>query len=442
MAGSCCWSRAACLVALWAAVVSNADPKYVDDAKAMYHQTILLPCRTECHGPVIVDRWNIDINGVFEDFGHFNEKNTGKTKYIDNKNASLTIQNPEWEGKRWYRCEWSCKNQDSHNMYSDISILLIKDVKTNNNIGAKVGEKISIPCRGKSESRIIGSVEWHFALPRQPYYSVNTVSGRKHSIDDNKSLLIHNLQKKDAGFYLCELKNVKDFYETKVNIIRDHPPAATTSTLASPTTTANAGPSGVNLTPVYIAVSVVVCTAIACGAVCFARKQWKIRRGNKPDSTSNKGNHAYKSVKVPPAIYESIDPSSEPEPKQKDLERSKNQRSNTNGADCARSSADVPPIVYDTVRAAQPEAALTCADVTINDATRDDSGSFATQRPLRRGCHILKTELGGDGWWWAWPRLSTHHAPSFRVHEFSPPLQINSCHAARARPMIVKHVPT
>ncbi|XP_032832698.2 uncharacterized protein LOC116955624 isoform X5 [Petromyzon marinus] len=399
MAGSCCWSRAACLVALWAAVVSNADPKYVDDAKAMYHQTILLPCRTECHGPVIVDRWNIDINGVFEDFGHFNEKNTGKTKYIDNKNASLTIQNPEWEGKRWYRCEWSCKNQDSHNMYSDISILLIKDVKTNNNIGAKVGEKISIPCRGKSESRIIGSVEWHFALPRQPYYSVNTVSGRKHSIDDNKSLLIHNLQKKDAGFYLCELKNVKDFYETKVNIIRDHPPAATTSTLASPTTTANAGPSGVNLTPVYIAVSVVVCTAIACGAVCFARKQWKIRR-------------------------------------------SKNQRSNTNGADCARSSADVPPIVYDTVRAAQPEAALTCADVTINDATRDDSGSFATQRPLRRGCHILKTELGGDGWWWAWPRLSTHHAPSFRVHEFSPPLQINSCHAARARPMIVKHVPT
>nr|XP_032832699.1 uncharacterized protein LOC116955624 isoform X7 [Petromyzon marinus] len=379
MAGSCCWSRAACLVALWAAVVSNADPKYVDDAKAMYHQTILLPCRTECHGPVIVDRWNIDINGVFEDFGHFNEKNTGKTKYIDNKNASLTIQNPEWEGKRWYRCEWSCKNQDSHNMYSDISILLIKDVKTNNNIGAKVGEKISIPCRGKSESRIIGSVEWHFALPRQPYYSVNTVSGRKHSIDDNKSLLIHNLQKKDAGFYLCELKNVKDFYETKVNIIR--------------------GPSGVNLTPVYIAVSVVVCTAIACGAVCFARKQWKIRR-------------------------------------------SKNQRSNTNGADRARSSADVPPIVYDTVGAAQPEAALTCADVTINDATRDDSGSFATQRPLRRGCHILKTELGGDGWWWAWPRLSTHHAPSFRVHEFSPPLQINSCHAARARPMIVKHVPT
>nr|XP_032832706.1 uncharacterized protein LOC116955627 [Petromyzon marinus] len=231
MAGSCCWSRAACLVALWAAVVSNADPKYVDDAKAKYHQTILLPCRTECHGPVIVDRWNIDINGVFQDFEHLHDKNIGKTKYIDNKNASLTIQNPEWEGMRWYRCYWSCQNQDSLNMYSDISIFLIKDVKTNNIIGAKVGEKISIPCRGNSESRITESVEWHFALPGQPYYPVNMVSGRKHSIDNNKSLLIHNLQKKDAGFYLCELKNVKDFYETKVNIIR--------------------GPSGVDLTPVY-----------------------------------------------------------------------------------------------------------------------------------------------------------------------------------------------
>ncbi|XP_061430572.1 uncharacterized protein LOC133356904 isoform X5 [Lethenteron reissneri] len=179
---------------------------------------------------------------------------------------------------------------------------------------------------------------------------------------------------------ICFNMNLKMYYAI------DRPRATTKSTLASPTTTANAdrpsssttphfssttpsskeGRSGVNLIPVYISV-LVVCTAIACGAACYAWKQRKIRCGNKPDSTSNKGKHAYKSVKLPLAIYESIDPTSEPEPEQKYLERSKNQRSNTNSADHARSSGDVPPIVYDTVGAAQPEAALTCAEITIND---------------------------------------------------------------------------
>ncbi|XP_078474481.1 uncharacterized protein LOC144735825 isoform X2 [Lampetra planeri] len=365
MAASCSWSRAACLVALWAAVVSNANA-IQESAIAKHHQTILLPCRTDCRGTVSDIQWTILINGAYKDIGDSLENIIGNTKYIDNKNASMTVENPDWEGERWHRCKWSCPNQQSSDMYTDTYFVFIEDVKTNNIIEAEVGENISIPCRGNSETKITGRIKWHFALPAQPYFPVNTDSGRKHSIDVNKSLLIHDLQSGDAGFYLCKLGNRKDFYETKVNIIQDRPRATTKSTLASPTTTANAGRSGVNLIPVYISVSV-VCTAIAYGAACYAWKQRKIRCGNKPDSTSNKGKHAYKSVKLPPAIYESIDPTSGPEPEQKYLERSKNQRSNTNSADDARSSGDVPPIVYDTVGAAQPEAALTCADITIND---------------------------------------------------------------------------
>ncbi|XP_061430571.1 uncharacterized protein LOC133356904 isoform X4 [Lethenteron reissneri] len=297
MAASCSGPSAACLVALWAAVVSGNG-----NALAKHNQTFLLPCRTDCQGTGSDILWYTLYNNVWEQINS-RKKEIGYTKYIDNKNASMTIEDPQWETTILHRCEWSCQEQRSRDKYTDTSIRLIKGVKTNNILEAKVGTKISIPCQGNSESRITGSVEWHFALPGQPFYPVNTTSGKKHSIDYNNSLLIHKLQKKDAGLYLCELNNLQKFYETKVNIIR--------------------GRSGVNLIPVYISV-LVVCTAIACGAACYAWKQRKIRR-------------------------------------------SKNQRSNTNSADHARSSGDVPPIVYDTVGAAQPEAALTCAEITIND---------------------------------------------------------------------------
>ncbi|XP_061430568.1 uncharacterized protein LOC133356904 isoform X2 [Lethenteron reissneri] len=360
MAASCSGPSAACLVALWAAVVSGNG-----NALAKHNQTFLLPCRTDCQGTGSDILWYTLYNNVWEQINS-RKKEIGYTKYIDNKNASMTIEDPQWETTILHRCEWSCQEQRSRDKYTDTSIRLIKGVKTNNILEAKVGTKISIPCQGNSESRITGSVEWHFALPGQPFYPVNTTSGKKHSIDYNNSLLIHKLQKKDAGLYLCELNNLQKFYETKVNIIRDRPSSSTTPHFSSTTPSSKEGRSGVNLIPVYISV-LVVCTAIACGAACYAWKQRKIRCGNKPDSTSNKGKHAYKSVKLPLAIYESIDPTSEPEPEQKYLERSKNQRSNTNSADHARSSGDVPPIVYDTVGAAQPEAALTCAEITIND---------------------------------------------------------------------------
>ncbi|XP_078477730.1 uncharacterized protein LOC144738579 isoform X2 [Lampetra planeri] len=304
MAGSSAWLRVACIVAGWAAVMSNIPGK-TEQVKAKQHQNILLHCLTLCTGQVSFIVWFV-FTDTWEHINDYSDKETHVNKYIKHDNHSLTIENPDWMGSRLHRCQWSCKSEV---FFVDTDILIIKGVKMNKNMKARIGEHISIPCQTNSARQINGSVNWHVALQGQPYYPLSIDSMRtKYLKNRTTSLLINDVNGKDAGVYLCELTIPGEFYETRLDVIKGKSSTKRKNGPISPRPTTTEEPSHENLPAVYIGVTT-LCTVIICLAVHYFWKKMKIRRSNTSDSASNNVNNVSNSGQIQTDNFCAIGPS-------------------------------------------------------------------------------------------------------------------------------------